>query len=692
MQERRNRKRRELVYYLNAFDRSNEQLLGYVANISTGGVMLIGEKPIEPNTICRFKMHFPVDVRGKRHVDLEATSRWSRMEGNTAFFSTGFQLGEIGPDDADIIQRILSTPTFGGTRELTSKRLFDVLLSFLGLVLLSPIFLLIGLILKLESSDPPFYKANRVGRFGRPFLMYKFRTMIESPESNGPRITAHDDPRITHIGRFLRQTKLNELPQLFNVLKGEMSLVGPRPEDEVFVAHYTPQQREVLSVKPGITSLATILYASEEKMLSFSKVTDAYLRSILPDKLRFDLLYVRNRSLLLDMDILIQTMRVLIPRFRKATPQIEDILLGPMRKIRRYLSWFATDAIIAFLAVATAGLIWRITGPLDIGLGRSLIGALAMTTLFSATNWITGVQRVHWRYATAIEAFYVMLSVSFSTAILLLINAFVMEPRFPPEMLLIASCSALAGFLVARYHRRLLTGLRHRVSRFRGASVSWREKVLVVGAGESGQITTWLLRAGGLARAFQVVGVVDDDIDKLGTLMGRVPVLGRCDRIPEIVRQHDISSIVFSIDNIGERQRSSILSLCRQTGARTVVVPNIVNLLREGIRSGMDAQKGAEISVDGLKTTERVRWSSSDLRHRIYALAELARTGDLAGVTNGLTQLQEALHVVDQHGDASASPWWNLESGEKDSVFAMDATRQQPGDFSEPPAGGGSFV
>ena len=118
-------------------------------------------------------------------------------------------------------------------------------------------FILVSIASRLDSPGPVFYKATRVGKDGRLFGMYKFRTMRND---DGPRVTARDDPRITRIGRILRETKLNELPQLFNVLKGEMGLVGPRPEDPEFVAHYSPEERRVLSVRPGITSLATIAY------------------------------------------------------------------------------------------------------------------------------------------------------------------------------------------------------------------------------------------------------------------------------------------------------------------------------------------------------------------------------------------------------------------------------------------------
>ena len=136
----------------------------------------------------------------------------------------------------------------------TLRRLLDLVASLAGLTLLSPLFVFIALLIALDSPGPVFYRGQRVGRHGRLFRLYKFRSMVISADKQGPGITAAGDARITRVGRFLRRAKLDELPQLINVLLGDMSLVGPRPEDPRYVAFYTPEQRRVLSVRPGITS------------------------------------------------------------------------------------------------------------------------------------------------------------------------------------------------------------------------------------------------------------------------------------------------------------------------------------------------------------------------------------------------------------------------------------------------------
>jgi len=191
------------------------------------------------------------------------------------------------------------------------KRVFDLAVALVGLIILAPVFAVIAVLIKLDSPGPVFFKGERVGQYGKIFYMLKFRSMVVDAPQKGPAITCKDDPRVTRIGRFLRKTKLDELPGLVNVLRGEMSLVGPRPEAPVWVERYTPQQRAVLTVKPGITGMVQIKYRNEEKFLSGSNLEAEY-SIIMNDKLSIDLEYVENRSFALDLYILIQTAAALL--------------------------------------------------------------------------------------------------------------------------------------------------------------------------------------------------------------------------------------------------------------------------------------------------------------------------------------------------------------------------------------------
>jgi lipopolysaccharide/colanic/teichoic acid biosynthesis glycosyltransferase len=175
------------------------------------------------------------------------------------------------------------------------------------LAVLSPLLALVAVLVRFSSPGPVFHRAIRVGRNGRPFKLYKFRTMVVDGATVGPRITAAGDPRITRIGRLLRRSKLDEFPQLWNVIRGDMRLVGPRPEDPRFVALYRPEQRIVLSVAPGITGPAQLTFFDEEDLLRSTDPEATYVREILPRKLAIDMAYAEHHTIGLDVQIMAQT-------------------------------------------------------------------------------------------------------------------------------------------------------------------------------------------------------------------------------------------------------------------------------------------------------------------------------------------------------------------------------------------------
>jgi lipopolysaccharide/colanic/teichoic acid biosynthesis glycosyltransferase len=191
-------------------------------------------------------------------------------------------------------------------------RFFDVLLSGLGLIFLSPVFLILYLIIICSSKGPGLYAQERIGLHGKPFKLYKFRTMREGSDK-GQLITTSGDERVTTVGHFIRKYKLDELPQLWNVIKGEMSLVGPRPEVEKYVRLYTPEQRVVLNVKPGITDYASIEYSDENDILD--QATDSekmYIEEIMPKKILFNLQYINNPTLKEYFKIIFKTIKKIV--------------------------------------------------------------------------------------------------------------------------------------------------------------------------------------------------------------------------------------------------------------------------------------------------------------------------------------------------------------------------------------------
>ncbi len=202
------------------------------------------------------------------------------------------------------------------------KRCYDLLWAALGLVVLSPVLLLIALRIRLAGDGPVFFQQQRVGQGWRLFWLWKFRTMKVGAAGQGPCITRRGDDRVTPVGRWLRRTKLDELPQLWNVLRGDMSLVGPRPEVLQYVTRYTRAQRAVLALKPGITDLATLEFRDEEDRLAAASDAEAfYLEHCLPRKIELNLQYAWQASLWWDTRIILQTLfpwSRAVPRMRGA--------------------------------------------------------------------------------------------------------------------------------------------------------------------------------------------------------------------------------------------------------------------------------------------------------------------------------------------------------------------------------------
>jgi lipopolysaccharide/colanic/teichoic acid biosynthesis glycosyltransferase len=193
------------------------------------------------------------------------------------------------------------------------KRTFDIIVSFLGLVVLSPLLLLVAVVIKLDSSGPIYFRQERMGRGFRPFLIYKFRTMVQDPSNQGLPLTVGDDPRITRIGRFLRKTKIDELPQLINVLKGEMTFVGPRPEVRRFVELFRRDYEEILRMRPGVTDLASLKYQDEAALMGqFTNPEEEYIERILPDKIRLAKEYINRSSVIFDLSLILRTLPKLL--------------------------------------------------------------------------------------------------------------------------------------------------------------------------------------------------------------------------------------------------------------------------------------------------------------------------------------------------------------------------------------------
>jgi len=197
---------------------------------------------------------------------------------------------------------------------MNSKRLFDVILASVGLLVLSPILVIVSSGILLESGRPIIYRQKRVGKDWEQFTLYKFRSMVSQEAVKGPICNTKNDKRVTTLGKFLRKYKLDEIPQLFNVLKGDMSVVGPRPEVPEFVDYYPDSYREILKIKPGITDLASIEFRDESSLLDCEadEAENVYLTEILPKKLSYNRIYLNKMGFVYDIKLIIKTVYSII--------------------------------------------------------------------------------------------------------------------------------------------------------------------------------------------------------------------------------------------------------------------------------------------------------------------------------------------------------------------------------------------
>jgi lipopolysaccharide/colanic/teichoic acid biosynthesis glycosyltransferase len=520
------------------------------------------------------------------------------------------------------------------------NRIRDIIIASLGLFFLSPFLSIIALAIKRDSPGPAFYRGLRAAKGGGNFKILKFRTMYEHPNSyNGVKITAEDDPRITPIGQWLRNTKLNELPQLWNVLKGDMSLVGPRPEDPEIVAQWPEELRkEILSVRPGITSPASVLYRDEESMLNNKNVMETYLNLIQPSKIRLDQLYVRNHSSWLDLDVILWTALVYLPRLESYKPPERLLFIGPLSKFRhRFINWFTIDLLIVFSSFGFVGLIRRSISPIHIGWANAIIASFCFAVLFSIIGGLLGVQRIHWSTASVADIFELLISTVVALLVSLSINLAI--GIMPPLLIVMASIVSFMGFVLVRYRERLLVGLASRVRQASKSTNRLGERVLIVGCGDAGLSAAWLLENNRKAYKYSVIGFIDDDIYKQDIRFRGIKVLGTREDIPHIVEKHDVGIIIYAIHNIPVEEKRKILEICESCSAHIVSIPNILAEFDNVKNGSIDPV----LTVQTKTHTDEVLNPAWDLssKHLRKWLQDLERDLERGNIEEGIIRIKE---------------------------------------------------
>jgi FlaA1/EpsC-like NDP-sugar epimerase/lipopolysaccharide/colanic/teichoic acid biosynthesis glycosyltransferase len=460
----------------------------------------------------------------------------------------------------------------------------DLVLGFIGLVVLLPVAVVVAVAVALDSSGPIVYGARRVGRGGREFTMWKFRSMARGADSLGPAVTGSFDYRITRVGAFLRRTKLDELPQLVNVLAGQMSLVGPRPEAPRYVELWRPEEREVLSVRPGVTGPTQIAYIAEEELLA-GDPNAAYESELLHAKLAVDLDYVRRFSLRRDLVILWKTLSSILAVTERRTnrPRRRYTLGERLRSIRR--GPILLDAALAAIAAALA-----------VGL------RIDRTNIFAAvaTYWvfvplaaivrpagfvIAGAYLRIWRYPTMADVGLVATSLAAGSLIMTLLIFVVMQPWAFPGSLGFPRSAIVIEFILSFL---VLGGIRF-ASRVRQEDLDVApaqsgppRPVLIYGAGEAGALLVREMRRNRALR-MEPVGFVDDDPVRRGQRIYGVEVAGTGDELPRVVAEREASEVIVALPRVSGAQLRRIVALSEAAGVPIRTLPGVQELLDESV-------------------------------------------------------------------------------------------------------------
>ena len=449
-----------------------------------------------------------------------------------------------------------------------SKRLCDVILAGLALAVVWPVLVVIAALVKLDSRGPVFFRQTRIGRDGKPFEILKFRTMVDNAYTLGPRLTQKHDPRITRIGQVLRWIKADELPQLINVLKGDMSLVGPRPEDPHFVRLYTPEQRAVLSVRPGIVGPSQILGRDElerypEAVLDTERF---YTEHILPEKLATDLAYVRSYGLWSDLKLIAGGLGVTLfgalkPRFlRFNSGRILLLALDTAAALIVYnlaygwkLEWAYRREALAYPLVVSALLLFlRPLFFMYFGLYQNMLRYVGSQEFLAIAKAVTAG-------SVAVVALTFMLGFQGHSRGVMLVDWGLLI------LVLFGSRVGLKAWLA--YRRR---------------PSATPKNVLIVGADDTGeQLASVMLQHQALS--YRPVGFLDDDPAKRGATIHGIRVLGAVRDLPQIAPLTPMDLVVILFPHVSPGSLQQVVAYCRARNLEYRLVPTLDRLLAGGV-------------------------------------------------------------------------------------------------------------
>ena len=445
-------------------------------------------------------------------------------------------------------------------------RLIDLIVSLVALILLLPVFLLVAIAIKLDSRGPVFYSQLRVGRRGRTFGVHKFRSMVIDAERLGPPLTGSADPRVTRVGKFLRLVRLDELPQLLNVLKGEMSLVGPRPEVPSVVEQYTPEQREVLEVKPGITGPTQLSWLDEsERYPSGVDPYQHYNEHFIHEKLQSDLEYVRTRSVRKDLWLLIQTPLVI------AKTILERFHPYPTT---RQIARLAADCLAVAVANLAAFMI-RFDGEIPKGVILHLLFGLPVTCMAYLLSFLVlKTYRSLWRFVGIEDLWQVIKAPALGGSLAALALFLLGWTGYPRSVLL------LTALLTVLFTGGMRLAVRSSVKRRMTVPANGnRRNIVIVGAGKTGESVAREIRSNP-ALGCDLIGFVDDDLSKQGATIHGLPVLGTIERLPELTLAHAIQEAFIAIPAATGTEMRRISGACARASLNFKTLPSLTQLMQ----------------------------------------------------------------------------------------------------------------
>jgi FlaA1/EpsC-like NDP-sugar epimerase/lipopolysaccharide/colanic/teichoic acid biosynthesis glycosyltransferase len=472
------------------------------------------------------------------------------------------------------------------------KRTFDVMAALSGLIVALPLFILIPLLIKLGSPGPVFFRQTRMGKEFSLFQIWKFRTMNEDAPHKGGVLTVGQDPRITRIGRILREYKLDELPQLLNILVGDMSFVGPRPEVPKYVNKLKEKFEEVLTVKPGLTDLASIQYINEAKILEDSKnPDDDYLKRILPEKLHLAKLYIQQRSFLFDIAIILETILkiggVKNAIFRRSLESRQEPLgsveLGNGKKMIVNFSTIGIVSLHLMLVIAANYMAFALKFDAQ-------IPQVAITVFYNMLPWLLLLRgmafiRFHlfqgiWKYASLWDLRNIVFAVVMSSVCFyFLVHWGFRNNNYPLSIFVVDTLILIVALGGIRIFQRVVSRLRlHLKDKY----------VLIVGAGDAGEMIVRDMKQHPTSH-YAPVGFVDDDLSKVDLHIHGVKVLGTRDNLKEIFVQYRIDEVLVAIP-----------------GANSSTVREVVKSL-EPFKVPIKTLPGIQELLDGKVTVNHIR-------------------------------------------------------------------------------------